>query len=115
MIQLKGKLYDRLKFLALVVLPAAATLYFALGGIWGLPAVHQVVNTIVAVDTFLGTILQLSSNAYSKGVEQGGELHVNKGQLLFQLDEDKTDIAKLGDKSEVRFKVVKKQEPEKER
>lgn len=108
MIQLKGKLYDVLKFLALVVLPAVATLYFALAGIWGLPAVQQVVNTIVAVDTFLGAILQLSSNAYSKGIEQGGELHVNDGQLLFQLDEDKADVAKLGNKSEVRFKVIKK-------
>lgn len=105
MIQLKGKLYDVLKYVALIVLPALATLYFVLAGIWGFPAVDQIVGTISAVDTFLGVILQLSSNAYSKGIEQGGELHVNKGQLLFQLDEDKTDIAKLGDKSEVRFKV----------
>lgn len=111
MIQLRGKLYDRLKYMALIVLPALATLYFALAGIWGLPAADQVVGTIVAVDTFLGVILQLSSNAYNKGIEHGGELHVNEGQLLFQLDEDKTDISKLGEKSEVRFKIKKRKSP----
>lgn len=111
MILLKGKLYDALKFLAQIVFPALGTLYFTLAGIWSLPAAEQVVGTIVSVDTFLGVILQLSSNAYNKGIEHGGELHVNEGQLLFQLDEDKTDISKLGEKSEVRFKIKKKRSP----
>lgn len=105
---IKGKLYDVLKFLAQIVFPGVATLYFTLAGLWGLPAAEQVVGTIVAVDTFLGVLLQISSAAYSKAIEDAGELHVNEGQLLFQLDEDKTDITKLGEKSEVRFKVKKR-------
>lgn len=63
-------LYDRLKFLAQIVLPAVATLYFTLAGIWGLPKADEVVGTIVAIDLFLGTILQLSSNAYDKSDEK---------------------------------------------
>jgi hypothetical protein len=107
MIQLKGKTYDTLKFLAQVGLPAFGTFYFALAGIWGLPGAEQVVGTIVAVDTFLGVLLHISSSAYSKGIEQGGEVLINDDQISFQLDDTKTDIDKLGDKNEVRFKVVK--------
>lgn len=103
-----GKLYDRLKFLAQVGLPAFATLYFALAGLWGLPGATQVVGTVVAFDTFLGVILQISSANYSKAVESGGELHIAAdGQKLFKLDENQMDIDGLGDKKEVRFKVVK--------
>lgn len=61
--------YDRLKFLAQVVLPAVGTLYFALSGFWGLPAAEQVVGTIIAVDTFLGVILGVSSTTYKDKTE----------------------------------------------
>ena len=58
--------YDLLKYLALVVLPAAGTLYFALSGIWGLPYGEQIVGTITAIDAFLGAILKISADAYHK-------------------------------------------------
>jgi len=61
--------YDRLKFLAQVVLPAAGTLYAALAGIWGLPYAEQIVGTIVAVDTFLGVVLKISTYQYTKNLE----------------------------------------------
>ena len=67
---LKNKVYDILKWIALVVLPAIATLYFALAGIWHLPYGEEVVGTITAIDTFLGAILQISTNNYAK---KGGE------------------------------------------
>lgn len=60
--------YDRLKFIAQVVLPAAGTLYAALAGIWGLPYAEQIVGTIVAVDTFLGVLLKISTNQYNKAI-----------------------------------------------
>lgn len=62
--KLNNKVYDILKFIAQIVLPAAGTLYFALAGIWGFPYGEQVVGTITAVDTFLGAILGLSSLSY---------------------------------------------------
>lgn len=63
---MNNKVYDVLKYVAQIVLPALATLYFALAGIWNFPYVEQVVGTISAVDTFLGVLLGISSNNYNK-------------------------------------------------
>lgn len=64
--KLKNGTYDFLKWVALVVLPASATLYFALSGIWGFPYGEQIVGTITALDTFLGALLGISSINYHK-------------------------------------------------
>lgn len=64
-----SKVYDILKWIALVVLPAIGTLYFALSGIWGFPYGEQIVGTITAVDTFLGAVLGISSINYNKQQE----------------------------------------------
>lgn len=63
---LTDKTYDILKWMALVLLPALGTLYFALAGIWGFPYGEQIVGTITAVDTFLGVILGISTVQYNK-------------------------------------------------
>jgi hypothetical protein len=63
---MKNKTYDILKWVALVVLPAIATLYFALAGIWHLPYGEQIVGTITAIDTFIGAILRISNYNYKK-------------------------------------------------
>lgn len=60
-----NKAYDVLKFIALVLLPAIGTLYFAIAQIWGLPDGSEVVGTIVAVDTGLGGLLHISSVTYN--------------------------------------------------
>ena len=63
--KIDSKTYDLLKWVASLLLPAIGTLYFALAQIWGFPCAEQVLGTITAIDTFLGVILGLSSNAYS--------------------------------------------------
>lgn len=63
---MSNKTYDTLKWVALVVLPAIATLYFALSGIWGFPYGEQIVGTITAIDTFLGAILGISTYNYNR-------------------------------------------------
>jgi hypothetical protein len=63
---MSNKNYDILKYIALIVLPALGTLYFALAGIWGLPYGEQVVGTITAIDTCLGALLGLSAYKYNK-------------------------------------------------
>ncbi len=63
---MSNQVYDILKFVAQVVLPALGTLYFALSTIWGLPYGEQIVGTITAVDAFLGAILQISTNSYNR-------------------------------------------------
>ena len=64
--KLSNKTYDILKWIALYLLPALGTLYFALSGIWGLPYGEQIVGTITAADTFLGVLLGISSATYKK-------------------------------------------------
>jgi hypothetical protein len=63
---MNNKTYDILKYIAQIILPALATLYFALAGIWGFPYGEEIVGTITAVDTFLGVILGISSANYNK-------------------------------------------------
>lgn len=61
-----NKVYDILKWVALVVLPAIATLYTALAGVWGLPFAEEIPATITAVDLFLGALLGVSSVKYNR-------------------------------------------------
>lgn len=63
---LNDKVYDVLKWIALYLLPALGTLYFALAGIWIFPYGEEVVGTITAIDTFLGVLLGISSANYNK-------------------------------------------------
>ena len=66
--KIDDKVYDALKWIAQYLLPALGTLYFALASIWGLPFGEQIVGTIVAIDTFLGVLLGISSNTYYKEI-----------------------------------------------
>ena len=63
--KMSNKVYDVLKWIALILLPSVSTLYFALAGIWGFPYAEQIVGTIAAVDTFLGAILRISTAKYN--------------------------------------------------
>lgn len=63
---MSNKMYDVLKWIAMYLLPAAGTLYFALANIWGLPNGEQVVGTITALDAFLGVLLGISTANYNK-------------------------------------------------
>lgn len=63
---LTDKVYNILKWVALVLLPALGALYFGLAGIWGFPYGEQIVGTITVIDTFLGVILGISTVQYNK-------------------------------------------------
>ena len=82
--------YDRLKYIALVLLPALATMYFALANIWGLPYAEQVVGTIVVIDTFLGVIVKYAADQYDKSdAKYDGDMIVltdQEGNKTFTLD-----------------------------
>lgn len=66
---MSNKMYDVLKWIAMVALPAIGTLYFALAGIWGFSYGEEIVGTITAVDTCLGLLLGISSVQYNKKAE----------------------------------------------
>ena len=74
-----NKVYDVLKWIAQIFLPAAATLYFALAKIWGLPYPAEVVGTISAIDVFLGALLGISTSQYNKEKEEAKANEENAG------------------------------------
>ena len=72
--RMPDKVYDVLKWIAQYMLPASATLYFALANIWGFPYAEQVVGTISAIDTFLGVMLGISTVQYNKDNKDNKEI-----------------------------------------
>lgn len=68
--KMQNKTYDILKKISLVWLPALATLAMAICTIWGLPYGEAIVQTITAVDTFLGIILGISTKNYWEDINK---------------------------------------------
>ena len=68
--KMSNKVYDVLKFIAQILLPALGTLYFALAKIWGFPYAAEIVGTISAVDAFLGALRGISTAQYNKSQEK---------------------------------------------
>lgn len=64
-----NKVYDILKWVAMIVLPALATLYLGLSNVWGLPYGEEISTTITLVNTFLGAVLMISNTQYKKRVD----------------------------------------------
>lgn len=63
---LSNKVYDILKWVCIIVLPAIATLYMGLAKIWDLPFEAEIPQTITVVDAFLGALLGVSTINYNK-------------------------------------------------
>ncbi|MBO7670962.1 MAG: phage holin [Oscillospiraceae bacterium] len=60
------KIYDLLKWLTMIVLPALATAYVGLASIWGWPYADEVAKTTAVVCTLLGALLGISTAQYNK-------------------------------------------------
>lgn len=75
--KLSNKVYDIMKWIVTIVLPGIATLYFTLSGVWGFPYGEQIVGTIVAIDTFLGCLIGVSTAQYNK-ISKGSSSSNNK-------------------------------------
>ena len=66
---MSNKVYDVLKWIALIFIPAIGALYFGLAQIWGFPYGEEIVGTLTLIDTFLGALLGISTAQYNKGAE----------------------------------------------
>ena len=62
---LPNKAYQALKWVALIVLPALATLVGAVGTAWGWPHLTAIISTITAISAFVGALIG-ASNASAK-------------------------------------------------
>lgn len=63
---MSNKVYDILKWIALIFIPAIGALYFGLAQIWGFPYGEEIVGTLTLIDTFLGALLGISTAQYNK-------------------------------------------------
>ena len=63
---LKNSIYDKLKWVAILLLPSLATLVAVIFKIWNLPYGNEIAQTITALATFLGAILGISSVQYKR-------------------------------------------------
>ncbi len=64
--KLSNKVYDVLKWIAMILIPAVSALYFGLSQIWGFPYGEEIVGTLAVIDTFLGALLGISTAKYWK-------------------------------------------------
>lgn len=64
--KLSNKVYDILKWITQILLPAVATFYYALANVWALPYPKEIVGTITAIDALLGVLLGISTAQYNK-------------------------------------------------
>ena len=65
--KLNDKLYDILKWVTMIVIPALATAYVGLAAVWGWPYSAEVSKTAAVVCTLLGALLGISTAQYNKG------------------------------------------------
>jgi hypothetical protein len=69
MFKLKDCVYDILKWITMIVLPALATAYVGLAAVWGWPFADEVAKTVAVICTLLGALLGISTAEYNKGKE----------------------------------------------
>lgn len=109
--QLSGAMYNKVKWLVTIVMPALMTLYFTIDQTLGLPHTDEVMGISSAVMTFLGVVLGISTKNYNNDDSRYfGEIHVagtdEGAQISHQVfNEDPTGHT-IADKQEVTFKVV---------
>lgn len=64
--KLSNKVYDILKWVTMIVIPALATAYVGLASIWSWPFADEIAKTAAVVCTLLGALLGISTAQYNK-------------------------------------------------
>ena len=82
-----NSLYNCLKWICIVVLPALACCYSALAAVWHFPLAEEIPQTILIIQTFIGALLGISSAQYYKA----------SGSIEMPEDEVEVDNTKLGE------------------
>lgn len=63
--RISNELYDRIKWIALNLIPALEVLVLAIGKIWDLPYYIEIGATIAAIGVFLAAVIGVSKSAYN--------------------------------------------------
>ena len=64
--KLNDRLYDILKWVVMIVIPALTTAYVGLAAIWNFPCAEEVAKTSAVICTLLGALLGISTAEYNK-------------------------------------------------
>ena len=64
--KISNKLYDFLKWFALVAIPAAEGFWLTVGKAWNFPYLTEIGTTIAAVGIFIAALIGVSTVAYRK-------------------------------------------------
>ena len=90
---LNNKVYNFLKWTALIFLPAMSTFVMAVGDIWNIPCKQEIALTIAAVDTFIGVLIGISTSSYKGEGTIAIDNHSDECVILFN-EEDTLEKAK---------------------
>ena len=64
--KLSSKVYDILKWITMICIPALTTAYVGLSAVWGWPYATEVAKTSAVICTLLGALLGISTAQYNK-------------------------------------------------
>lgn len=85
---MSNKVYDVIKYIALIFIPALTTLLATLGEIWQIENMSLIVATIGAIGVFMGALLGISSIEYAK-IKEG--IYPNKVCNNFETDQPESE------------------------
>ena len=74
---LSDKQYNKLKWIALIALPALGVFYATISQIWGLPFESEIPLTTSALGVFIGALIKISENELERS-ENDKEKKVDK-------------------------------------
>lgn len=74
---MNDKIYNILKWIVLIALPALSTFIFGLSNLWGFDS-SVVIASIAVLETFLGSLIGVSTYQYNKNLDQNNSKEENK-------------------------------------
>ena len=92
--KLPDTLYDLLKWITMIVIPASATAYVGLAAVWDWPYADEIAKTAAVVCTLLGSLLGISTAQYNKAAQVEGK-HVTVDTDSYE--DVKKDLGYTGD------------------
>lgn len=64
--KINDRVYDCLKWIVIIVLPALSTAYVGLAAVWGWPLADEVAKSCSVICVLLGALLGISTAEYNK-------------------------------------------------
>ena len=79
--KLSNKVYDILKYIALIALPAIQVFWLTIGKIWDLQYTVEIGATIGAVALLLGSLLQISNDQHNKPYQIDMDTYIDDEEI----------------------------------